>query len=148
MADEIVIKKTAEGERLERLVKELTATKLRVGFKPGEHKENDGTDVATVALRNEFGDDKVPARPFMAQAVDKNPKEIDALITKAFQKELPQAVYSIIGEGIAALIRKEIDSGDFVPNSPVTIARKGSDKPLIDTGTMRDSVTYWTEKRG
>ena len=29
-----------------------------------------------------------------------------------------------------------------------TIKRKGSDKPLIDTGTMRQSVHYVIEKKG
>jgi hypothetical protein len=28
------------------------------------------------------------------------------------------------------------------PNSPVTIALKGSSKPLIDTGEMRGAVTW------
>jgi hypothetical protein len=28
------------------------------------------------------------------------------------------------------------------PNSPVTVALKGSSKPLIDSGEMRGAVTY------
>lgn len=28
------------------------------------------------------------------------------------------------------------------PNAPYTIEKKGSDNPLIDTGSMRSSVTY------
>jgi hypothetical protein len=31
---------------------------------------------------------------------------------------------------------------DWPPNSPKTIAAKGSDRPLIDTGEMRKSITY------
>jgi hypothetical protein len=27
-------------------------------------------------------------------------------------------------------------------NSPITIAAKGSDKPLIDTGELRKAITY------
>lgn len=30
----------------------------------------------------------------------------------------------------------------WAPNSPVTIAEKGSDKPLIDTGELRRDITY------
>jgi hypothetical protein len=33
----------------------------------------------------------------------------------------------------------------FAPNSPSTIRRKGSDKPLIDTGAMRKAITFVVE---
>ena len=36
----------------------------------------------------------------------------------------------------------------WAPNSPATIARKGSDRPLIDTGELRKSITYVVRKRG
>ena len=31
---------------------------------------------------------------------------------------------------------------NWPPNSPATIAAKGSDRPLIDTAEMRKSITY------
>lgn len=31
---------------------------------------------------------------------------------------------------------------NWAPNRPATIARKGSDKPLIDTGALRAAITY------
>lgn len=46
------------------------------------------------------------------------------------------------------MIQKEIVNGDFVPNSPETIKRKGSDKPLIDTGRMRQSINYVIQEKG
>jgi hypothetical protein len=39
-------------------------------------------------------------------------------------------------------IQGEITSLMTPPNSPVTIALKGSSKPLIDTGEMRGAVTW------
>ncbi len=33
------------------------------------------------------------------------------------------------------------------PNSPITIAMKGSDRPLVDTGTMRKAITYVVRDR-
>lgn len=143
---DVTMRVTAEGERFQRLVEELTKTKLSVGIRPGEHFEEDGTDVAEVALRNEFGDDKVPARPFMAQTVDNNGAEINRIIHRAFQEEDAHDILSLIGDGISELMRQEIEKGDFVPNAPATIAAKGSDKPLIDTGTMKDSIGYWLTK--
>lgn len=35
----------------------------------------------------------------------------------------------------------------WAPNSPVTIRRKGSDKPLIDTGELRKAITYVIKER-
>ena len=32
--------------------------------------------------------------------------------------------------------------GKLAPNAPSTIARKGHDKPLIDTGTLKASIDY------
>ena len=39
-------------------------------------------------------------------------------------------------------IQKEIDEKETPPNAPATIARKNSSKPLIDSGQMRQAVTY------
>ena len=36
--------------------------------------------------------------------------------------------------------------GEWLPNSPLTIAQKGSAMPLIDTGKLRQSITYEVEK--
>ena len=38
--------------------------------------------------------------------------------------------------------------GDFEPNAPSTIRKKKSDKPLIDTGRMRQSVMTVIDKKG
>lgn len=42
-------------------------------------------------------------------------------------------------------IQSEITSLRSPPNSAVTIARKGSSNPLIDTGAMRQAVTWVVE---
>ena len=142
----VSVKTTADGERLQRTMDELKKLKLHVGFMPGQNFEKDGTDVAVVAMRNEFGDDKVPARPFMSQAINNNEKAISKIATQALKEEAPKDILDIIGEGLSTLIRKEIEKGDFVPNAPSTIARKGSDKPLIDTGLMKESVEHWIDR--
>ena len=46
------------------------------------------------------------------------------------------------------LMQAEITEGDFVPNAPSTVRRKGSSKPLIDTGRMRQSVDYVIKPKG
>ncbi|MDN5158227.1 hypothetical protein LVK59_28730, partial [Escherichia coli] len=39
-------------------------------------------------------------------------------------------------------IKESIRAFESPPLSPITIARKGFDKPLIDTGDMQKSVSY------
>lgn len=39
-------------------------------------------------------------------------------------------------------IQMEITALSSPPNTPSTIARKGSSNPLIDTGAMRGAVTW------
>jgi len=51
------------------------------------------------------------------------------------------------GNGIAGLfavraIRKEIRSGAFPGNAPLTVSLKGSSKPLVDTGNLFKAVTH------
>jgi len=36
----------------------------------------------------------------------------------------------------------------WAPNSPRTVKRKGSDRPLIDTGQLRKSITYVIRNTG
>lgn len=94
----------------------------------------------------------IPARPVIAPALDQ--KEVkDAMkgcMRRAFlqafllgntsgaDKELDKA--GLIGENAC---KKYITDGDnLAPNSPVTIARKGSSIPLIDTGALLNSITH------
>ena len=46
------------------------------------------------------------------------------------------------------IVQKTIKEGSFVPNAPSTIRKKGSDKPLIDTGRLRQSVNYHIKPKG
>ena len=44
-------------------------------------------------------------------------------------------------------IRKYIKSGSFTENAPSTVKQKGSSRPLIDTGTLRNSIRYEIVKK-
>lgn len=128
-------------------------TKVKVGFPAGKA---DGMTI-NKAVWNEFGTrggasgggwgGPIPERPFMRNTMrDKN---------AAYRAALKQAAKSVLNGalsldmvmrrlGVMAVgdIQAEITALRSPPNSPVTIARKGSSNPLIDTGEMRQSVTY------
>lgn len=48
--------------------------------------------------------------------------------------------------GVNSVMEKFTD-GSLAPNAPSTIARKGSSTPLIDTGALRQSITYVVRKK-
>lgn len=50
-----------------------------------------------------------------------------------------------LGSVIAADIKDVMSHGAFAPNSSLTAKRKGKNTPLIDTGALRDQVTFKTE---
>ena len=49
---------------------------------------------------------------------------------------------------VRGLVQETIKEGEFSPNAPSTIKKKGSDKPLIDTGHMRQSVMTVVDRKG
>lgn len=120
-----------------------------------------GDDLITYAAANEFGTDVIPERSFLRSTVD--------LHRADYEKELADAVGLMIdsvskggvfsGGGRAAIaqakkalqrlglravgdVQAQIVEIRDPPNAPSTIARKGSSNPLIDTGRMRQSVSF------
>lgn len=104
-----------------------------------------GSDLVIYAASNEFGTEKIPERSFLRSIVDEKRREFRKFIDKnkvlIVQGPLQRRqVLTRLGLLAEKEIVMKIDRGPFVPNRPSTIARKGSSKPLIDTGRMRGSV--------
>ncbi len=54
-----------------------------------------------------------------------------------------KGVLDVVAEDLVAAVVDRIDSqgdGEWPPNTPETIARKGSAAPMIDTGQLRGSI--------
>ena len=119
------------------------AREVRVGFLEGATYP-DGTPVAEVAAINNFGAPaaNIPARPFFSDMIASK----SGMWGEQFGAVLQEADYAtdqalaLLGEGIAGQLRESIVDTNSPPLSPVTIARKGSDKPLVDSGHMLASV--------
>ena len=107
-----------------------------------------------VALANEFGSapgvkPAVPARPFVKTAMDRHGAELqkgaaDQLAMISRGEQTTHRALSDLGKIGADKIQATIvDSKSWaVPNAPYTVAKKRSSTPLIDTGAMRQAVTY------
>lgn len=123
---------------------ELSSKQLKVGFLEGATYP-DGTSVALVAASNEFGNpaNNQPPRPFFRNAISAHETEWQEAAGKLAGGSADTTdVLSLLGEVIADDIRESIRSLDSPPLSPVTIAKKGFSKPLIDTSQMLNSVDY------
>ena len=115
---------------------------VKVGFPAG----TDG-DIITRAMANEFGTKRIPERPFMRNAMRANQDKYSAAMGKAAGAVLKgetslRQVLGKLGAMAQGDIQKEIRDLDSPPNAPGTVARKKSSNPLIDTGEMRQRVTW------
>lgn len=150
----IQIKRKSDG-RLKKILNNFLRNgdeKVAVGFPAGKA----GGDIINRAVWNEFGTrgggwgGPIPERPFMRNAMRNNKNKYrDAMKVSAKKILLGETSLSTVLDKLGALaasdVQMEITSLRTPPNSPVTIMLKGSSNPLIDTGQMRQAVTW--EKR-
>ena len=121
---------------------------LNVGFFDTA-KYPDGTSVPLVAFWQEYGTLNIPKRPFMRNAILRG-KARWAEAFKHFARGDADfdLILNRVGEVVRGDVVKSITSTTTPPNAPATIAQKGSSHPLIDTGFLRQSVTFKVENNG
>lgn len=116
---------------------------VEVGFFKGSAKYKTGKDVTTVARDNDQGTKRIPERPFMIPAGNKAAnKTINITVQSIAGGMDEQQALSRAAIMFKNAIQKEITNLKEPPNAPYTILKKGSSNPLIDTGTMRQSVKW------
>ncbi len=129
-------------------------TRVKVGLPAGSAAYPDGTSVFEVGLVHEFGssDGRIPERSFLRSTLEKKRRELDAIAGKVGKKversggTLEEGL-NLMGAVLAGAIQEAISNGIPPANAPSTIARKGSSKPLIDTGHLRQSITWQVVKK-
>lgn len=96
------------------------------------------------ALLN-FGsmDGKIPARPWLIPGLESVTPEILEDLQTSIANGLPlEQALDRIGAIAAGGVQEYMTDLKTPPNAPSTIAQKKSDNPLIDTGALRQSVTW------
>lgn len=146
---------TPEGRRFLTELEKMKRLEVRVGYQAGEATDDEGVDMCDIALWNELGTSgahPIPARPFLRQSVDGNEDKIRAHCAQQARAiargGTAEEALKKIGIHMKGIVQKTIKEGSFVPNAPSTIRKKGSDKPLIDTGRLRQSVNYHINPKG
>lgn len=144
------LKMTPKGAKFMAELNWLADRTIHVGFQRGKGVYKDGTDVADVAMYNEFGTSKIPARPFMEQSFKRHEveyvEECENIFNAMIKGQNTAPLIRKFGQKVKQDIADEIERGEFVPNAPSTVARKGFNKPLYETGLMKKSISYYTEK--
>lgn len=118
---------------------------LRVGFLEGATYP-DGTPVALVAAVQNFGAPSrgIPPRPFFSNMVADEqagwPSTLAQLLRRTDYDG--EAALRLMGEIIRGQLQQAIRDFEGAPLAPETVARKGFDRALIDSGHMLNSVDY------
>ena len=101
----------------------------------------DGTPVAMVAFWNEYGTRTSPVRAFFRTTVSENKKNWVLSVQNLMKiHNDPKRVMGLIGVHMQEQIVQSINTWSDPPNSAYTIAKKGSSKPLIETGVLMRSI--------
>ena len=133
---------------LKKFIRQLQVAKVTevvVGVQQGA--DNDGQQIAEYAAYNEFGTESIPDRSFMRSAFDENLAELKQDMDTQYGRVQAGQITVRTALGLVGLrhqdqIKNKIDTNIPPPNSPVTIAKKGSSHTLIDTGAMKNSIHY------
>ena len=143
---------TPEGQRFFAEIEKLKEQQVFVGFQAGQVADDRGVDMAQIAMFNELGTSTAPSRPFLRMSVDENEDKINTTCGRELESlksgGTAETILRRVGALGVRLVQEKIGSGSFEPNAESTIRKKGSDKPLIDTGRMRQSVKYVIKRRG
>lgn len=138
--------------------------RVEVGFF-SEARYPDGTPVTAVAAWNEFGTEQggevhTPERPFLRNAAADFPEITRPILREGLDPRtlvVDSPLASRVGLAQKGRIQQEITTLNDPPNAPITvqggwmrtktgklikIKGKKSSRPLIDTGFMRQSVTF------
>lgn len=132
-------------------VKSIASSSVEAGYFDEKAKrkpkagERGTLTLAQVAKYNNEGTKKIPARPFMKTAMQtsfakKNSKKIKAQLAGLIQGKGAKGILQALGVLGTSSIQHNIRNGDWKPNSPSTVKKKGSDKPLIDTSQLLQGV--------
>ncbi|WP_233119260.1 hypothetical protein [Aggregatibacter actinomycetemcomitans] len=138
---------TANFSAAKQLIEQMKSLKEKavyVGF-PAEFDEkvkgSENFNLASLAAVLEFGNEHIPARPFLRQTLEENQEKYTALFIQWFDQGVPAAqIYERLSVMAQGDVQMNIVKGEWVANAKSTIKRKKSSKPLIDTGKMRQSV--------
>ena len=130
-----------------------SVVKAGILAKDGSENHSEGITVFQIGMIHEFGvpEKNIPRRSFIRVPIESNIKEITKLIEnnhKLVSENAMSAKVALDRIGIKAqnTIKESFRNNDWKPLKRATVKRKGSSRPLIDTGQLIGSISYIVEK--
>lgn len=133
-----------------RLAKAIHGRGVKFGIQANAGKDPEtGADLLDIAIFNEFGTETVPPRPFMRDFVEKNEEALGTAMDRLASAVQEGRIGADAGlDQLGAFVEKHQkahvqQSKKWAKrNAESTIAKKGSDVPLIDDGLMVNAIRY------
>ena len=152
----VVLDKSKILDDVRKAMKQLKKTEVVVGIPQEANGAHGPVTNAQLALIHDNGSpiNKIPARPILLPAIEKAKAEISEKLKAAHQAAAEGKSDAInpslekAGMFAADRVKERFEENDWAPNSPGTIKRKGSDKPLVDTAELKKSMTYVVREKG
>ena len=100
-----------------------------------------------IHLRKETETINIPERSFLRTGFDENVNKIqqqaELLLDGVLELKIDaKAFYEALGGAVVSMFQDYLTELQTPPLSSATIERKGSSNPLIDTGRLRQAITY------
>ncbi len=141
---------------MRRALKKIGEGTIRVGVlasKGGNapHDASGGISLIELAAIHEFGAPAagIPERSFIRKTFKLRQRQLTRAIAKLANLAMlgrmpPEKALEILGAWSAGQVRDRILSGEGIPPplKPETVRRKGSSRPLVDTGRLLQAITY------
>jgi hypothetical protein len=120
-------------------VEQLQHTSVVVGI-----LGNTDSEILQRAIYTELGTSKMPSWGWLRKSVVKMKPQYKLMATQVFESVINNRTpnYESVGVWAAGRVKETIGIIRSPKLSEATIAEKGSSKPLIDSGQMRNSVSF------
>lgn len=137
---------------LEKKLQELQGKTIKVGVPSSTAPYEDGISTAVVAAVHEYGSltRRIPARPFLrpgvANAIPKINKLLQIKLLDFVSGSInADGVFALVGEVARSEIVRMWDNNNWSPlksKSAQKAVEKGDRQILLDTGHLKNSITY------
>lgn len=145
-----VIDRDLGFNRIMRDLQKLDGLEVVAGMLKDSGKASNGASYVDIATWNEYGTRRIPSRPFIRISADTNKaawsKMAQQAVNDVIDGDSPREAAKVIGHRMVEDIRKVFgDTSKLKDNAPSTIAKKGRNEPLVDSGEMRRRVNFRVE---
>ena len=145
-----VIDRDLGFNRIMRDLQKLDGMEVVAGMLRDSGKASNGASYVDIATWNEYGTRRIPSRPFIRISADTNKqawaKMAQQCVNDVIDGDSPIEAAKVVGHRMVEDIRKVFgDTSKLKANAPSTIAKKGRNEPLVDSGEMRRRVNFRIE---